>query len=363
MYDNFHLVLMVNHACNLRCHYCYTGAKSNRPMSRAVAVAALDRALASLAPGGLLELGFFGGEPLLEAPLVADVIQRASDETRAAGLRLRVNLTTNGTLADPVAWQVMLLPGLGLHISHDGLPEIHDRHRRGPDGRGSSASVLDTIGRLLASGREPRVVMVVRPDTVADFPDGIAWLRRQGISHVDPSLDIWATWTADDARRLETAVAQAADVWFAGLPDSSVGWFDEKAARLFEIAAEPTARCGYGNGQIAVAPSGNLYPCERVINSDAADNPARLPGHAFDAGSFRPQPLIATGAEECSHCAIHNQCATSCRCSNFIRTGDPSRPDALLCLLDRVCFRETARVLGAMRPACEPSLVSLGARP
>jgi uncharacterized protein len=328
-------------------------------MSPVVAQAALKRAVASLAPGGLLELGFFGGEPLLEGSLVGDTIEEARLATQTGGLRLRLNLTTNGTIVNEVAWQVMLTPDLDLHISHDGLPAIHDRHRRGADGRGSSAQVLRTILRLQQAGREPRVVMVVRPDTVAAFPRGIAWLRDHGISHVDPSLDIWATWTVDDARLLEAAIAEAAEVWREGLPHCSVGWFDEKAARIAALPTELTARCGYGDGQIAVAPSGNLYPCERVLGVDAPDNRARLPGHAFDDGPFRPQPLIAAIPEECACCAIQAQCATSCRCSNFIRTGDPWRPDGLLCLLDRVCFRETARVLRTMQQAAEASLILL----
>ncbi|MCE9553154.1 MAG: radical SAM protein [Planctomycetes bacterium] len=360
MYETFDLVLAVNHACNLRCHYCYTGAKLNRPMSREVAVAAIQRAVASLRPGGLLELGFFGGEPLLESRLVTDMIALAQDETQRAGLQLRFGLTTNGTVIDPEAWRVLCMPDLNLHISHDGLPGIHDRHRRGPDGRGSSARVLETIQRLLDAGCEPRVVMVVRPDSVAEFPDGIAWLRQQGVTHIDPSLDLWATWTAADAQCLEKALARAADVWRDGLPDFGVGWFDAKAAHLLGCESEPSARCSYGNGQIAVSPAGNLYPCERVMGADAPDNMARLPGHVLAPGSFLPQASGATGTAECFQCAIQSQCATSCRCSNFIRTGDARRPDALLCLLDRVCFRETARVLDVLCEARVPALVSHG---
>lgn len=360
MYETFHLVLAVNHACNLRCRYCYTGAKKHRPMSREVALAALDRAIHSLRPGGLLEIGFFGGEPLLEARLILAVVAEAKSRAAQDGIRLRLSLTTNGTLVDADAWQVMQMADLGLHVSHDGLPDVHDRHRRGLDGNGSSARVLETIHRLIDTGRDPSVVMVVRPDTLDEFPDGIAWLRSQRVRTVDPSLDLWTTWTADDAHRLEIAIARAADVWREGLPDCSVGWFDAKAARFMGYDSTPTARCSFGDGQVAVSPAGNLYPCERVMGADAASNAARLPGHVFDCGPFLPAPTGATGAEECSDCAIQPQCATSCRCSNLIRTGDPRRPDGLLCLLDRICVRETARVLGLLRPRRESPLVALG---
>jgi sulfatase maturation enzyme AslB (radical SAM superfamily) len=57
-YECFHLVLMVTHACNLRCHYCYTGRKMSRSMDLRIGRAAIDRAIRSLRPGGTLELGF-----------------------------------------------------------------------------------------------------------------------------------------------------------------------------------------------------------------------------------------------------------------------------------------------------------------
>src|SRR4051812_20436640 len=107
MYQRFSLVLMVNHACNLRCTYCYTGAKVQRPMPEAVGTTAIDRALASLAPGGTLQLGFFGGEPLIEAPLVQRLIAHARRRGAAANCGVELSLTTNGTQASDEAWSVM----------------------------------------------------------------------------------------------------------------------------------------------------------------------------------------------------------------------------------------------------------------
>jgi hypothetical protein len=45
---------------------------------------------------------------------------------------------------------------------------------------------------------------------------------------------------------------------------------------------------------------------------------------------------------------VRQQCGTNCRCSNFVRTGDIRRPDALLCFLDRLRVRETARILKSL---------------
>ena len=345
MYDRFGLVLMVTHDCNLRCSYCYMGAKSCRTMAGPIGEAAVDRAVRSIHPEGTLELFFFGGEPLLEAKLIGELIEHARRATQRANVSLQLSITTNGTLDTPEAWRLMSLPGLQLGVSHDGLPQVHDRHRRTRGGCGSSTRVLRTIRRLLDSGRHVEVVTVVRPDTVALLPEGIAWLRDQGVRRVLPALDLWAHWSRSDAKQLEHSLARCADLWYAGLPDHSISWFDDKAAQLANPAINAAARCGFGDGEIAVAPSGNLYPCERLIGEDSDDNPMRLPGHALAGSDFCRRSAEPPVARACSSCAIQPQCNTTCRCANYVRSGDPNRPDGLLCLLDKVCHRETVRVL------------------
>jgi uncharacterized protein len=346
VYARYSLVLMVTHACNMRCSYCYTGAKLPRSMPEAVGRKAVDRALASVEQGGTLDLGFFGGEPLLEADRVSSLIAYARQRAEAVGVEVIPGLTTNGTVAGGLAWALMILPELSLAISFDGLPRIHDRHRRFPDGSGSSRVVLDTMRRLREAGKEFRVAMVVRPDTAALLPEGIAFLHDSGVRHVEPSLDVWAAWSASDIARLEAAIDASADVWRDGLPDLSVSWFDEKAALLAGVPVDETPRCGFGDGEMAVAPSGRLYPCERLIGEDDEANPMRLAGHVLDGEDFlgRASPP-GRCAEGCRQCLIQAMCNTTCRCCNYVRTGQCGQPDRLLCALNRACARETARVL------------------
>jgi uncharacterized protein len=180
------------------------------------------------------------------------------------------------------------------------------------------------------------------------LPEGIEWLWDRGVQRFDLSLDVWAKWDRSGLKALEAGLQGAAVVWREHLPEIAVNWFDEKAGSLLALPVEVTARCGFGDGEIAVAPSGNLYPCERLIGVDAADNPMRLSGHVLQGDDFcRAAPPVQAAAE-CEGCAMRRQCGTFCRCSNYVRTGDIHRPDALLCFLDRVCVRESARALKAL---------------
>jgi uncharacterized protein len=351
MYPQFGLTLMLTHACNLRCTYCYTGAKFHRAMPLAIATAAIDRALNSLLRGGRLELGFFGGEPLLEAGLIETLINYARARAGRRGLRVSFAMTTNGTVTTPAAWRVMMTPDLDLSVSCDGAPAAHDLHRRTAGGRGTSDEVLATMDELVRVFREFRVVIVVRPDTVHLLPESIAFLAERGVTNIEPSLDLWATWTSSDIAELEETVACCARLWRQNLPLLAIGWFDEKAGLLAHVPTSPSPRCGFGSGEIAVAPSGRLYPCERLIGEDANNNPTALPGHALQGDDFLDMPLAASRAHPvCTSCMMDTECNTTCRCSNFVRTGDVSRPDALLCKFNQACLVETAQALNGPVP-------------
>jgi radical SAM protein with 4Fe4S-binding SPASM domain len=126
----------------------------------------------------------------------------------------------------------------------------------------------------------------------------------------------------------------------------AINWFDEKLAGMANVPNTPSARCGFGVGEIAVAPSGWLYPCERVIGEDRDDNPMRLPGHVTQGKDFLGYlPAPEKSAAECDACTMTSLCDTTCRCSNYIRTGRVDRPDGLLCMVNQCCAQETQRVV------------------
>lgn len=355
-FSAFSLTLMVNHACNLRCTYCYTGAKFNRRMLPGTGDLAIRRAMASIKEGGRLDLGFFGGEPMIEAKRIREWMGYANAVAARRGIRVVPHLTTNGTIRTPEADDLLFGGELDISISCDGDPASHDRHRVGVDGSGSFNQIKDTIEALVATGVDFQTITVVRPDTAAHLADNLQFLHSLGVRRMVCSLDLWTQWKRQDAARLQEGITAAGRFWRERLPFVSVNWFDLKLAALADVpVAEDIVACGYGHGEIAVSPAGNLYPCERLIAEDPSDNPARLPGGVHEGDDFlNLQPAGERTADACSTCAIREACSTSCRCSNFIRTGDVGRPDGLLCLLDKACYRE------ALKTITEPPILNHG---
>jgi uncharacterized protein len=310
-------------------------------------VVAIARAFESLQPGGALNLGFFGGEPLLEAGRIVEWMEHARRSAVQREKGVSFSLTTNGTITSERAWIIMLSADMDLAVSFDANPAIHDRHRRTTHNEGTAAMVERTLSRLLGVGKSFTTVVVVRPDNLQEIPEGIEYLYAMGVRRVNLSLDLWTRWTAQDAKNLDDLVTRLAEKWFRWLPEFSLNWFDAKVSELARLPGnEQAVRCGFGAGEIAVAPSGRLYPCERVVGEDRPDNPLRLAGNVREGTDFLSPSIGAfSRCGPCSECVLNFACDTFCRCSNFIRTGDVNRPDGLLCTLNKSTARAVADVL------------------
>ena len=311
----------------------------------------MDRAMRTVAEAGILELGFFGGEPLLESTMIAHWMRYAGSRAAERRQRVRFSMTTNGTQVSRQAWEVMMAKDLELTLSFDATPQAHDRHRRDVRGQATAGIVEATLRRLIDSGKSPRVNVVVRPDNLEEIAGGLSYIHALGVRCVDLSLDLWTRWSPTDGSRLESCIEKSAAVWAQLLPEFSVNWFDAKIAGLTSLPeSEATSRCGFGVGEIAVAPSGNLYPCERLIGEDLPSSPSRLSGHALDGGAdFSSDPLSVGSCNACSGCVLGSVCDTRCRCSNFVRTGNVNHPDGLLCLLNKATARAAIAALTTNR--------------
>ena len=106
-----HLELMVTHACNLGCRYCYGsdgnegwegapylyGAKAGG-MSLETARKGVDFLFEASGTQRDLSLIFFGGEPLLEFGLLKKIIPYVKEREKATGKKVSLSLSTNGVL-------------------------------------------------------------------------------------------------------------------------------------------------------------------------------------------------------------------------------------------------------------------------
>jgi radical SAM family protein len=144
----------------LNCSYCLGGGKvrgasaSPRTMSRETACRAVERACEKVSPGGVVEVAFYGGEPLRNWTLVK-VVGDACKGTisgRFPDREIRLSMISNLAEApdDLAAWA--LGHGMTFLCDIDGPGPVHDRLRPFADGTGSLATVTANVRRLVTAG-------------------------------------------------------------------------------------------------------------------------------------------------------------------------------------------------------------------
>ena len=209
------LTLFVDHACNLCCSYCYNGRKFSRLMPSEVMRKSVDMALASRP--AVLDVSFFGGEPLLHPGFIEETLAHVETAVRSQPEprpRVRYVMNTNGTLADDRVLALLSPPrDFTVYLSLDGPAAVHDAHRVDERGQGSFAGILANLERLRRTGVSFRLVAVVRPDTARRLGEVVRTLLDLQPAQATLAPDFRAPWTEESIALLRAGLRDAGHVW------------------------------------------------------------------------------------------------------------------------------------------------------
>jgi uncharacterized protein len=280
-------IFMPTYDCNLRCFYCFQDhMRTNpkfRPLLRTMDPATIDRIFAALpaieARHGLTKndeitrsIGFFGGEPLLEAsrPAVERIIRSARTLGPASFWAV-----TNGTELD--AYRDLLDPSTirMIQITLDGPPREHDRRRIYADGSGSFERIAENITWALAAGVIVQVRLNVdrlNIDQLPELADAIlarGWQEHRGFTAytapIQPANEktdaktTFSSWELD--KSLNEMRQRYSQMSVIDRPDDRL---KQQARRIFDGHVEPQLKstvCGAHNGMYIFDAFGDIYAC------------------------------------------------------------------------------------------------------
>ncbi len=326
------LFLTLGDACQRSCDYCYADRRRPGAMTFDVARRAID--LARARRGGPLQIGFFGGEPLLQFPLLRKVADHARRTCETAP---SFALTTSG---DPVTEEVAAYLG-GLDVSV--ALSAHD-----VDDRGTRRAAR----RLRAVGIEPGVVFVATPEGCGELAARIEALLQFGLRRVSISPDFYAEWASSGRARLEATYRELARIYAAerraGRP-FVLNQFDPRLRALTTGVSLRTTQCGVGPGKLAVAPDGELFPCDR-LSVDSACATTRL-GHVDDGLEALPRREALVSAAPCEGCDDDTTCLCGCACVNAHFGADATQVPEVVQWHERMVGAIVRDRLHPLRPA------------
>jgi uncharacterized protein len=348
------LTLNVVNGCNLACVYCWNerGSYGGRVaedggarMTAGVARKAVDLLLAAAGEPEGLVVDFYGGEPLLNFPVMRETVAYCGEIARARGVRFSFLLATNGLLLSPEVAAWLRDSGVNVALSLDGDQPVQDAQRPLPGGGGS----FDRIWKNLAAVPVPvRADYVARATLTPVGPGPMGTyerLHKLGFRRIEVFESEAACFglprehadrfflRAEDRARLmndyEVLVAHLLDRVAAG----DLEYRDLFFTRIFKQMARLVRNgdfegpCAAGLGQMAVDAAGHVYPCTAFIGQ-----PEWRMGHVdrgLDAAvQDRLRACDILASSDCAACWARKLCLGSGSCFNLnhFNHGDIGRP-------------------------------------
>jgi uncharacterized protein len=159
--EQLRVTVLTTLQCNFACDYCFQGDHGD--YNKTATKMSLETAakVAEWSEGRLDELKpenfsitFFGGEPLLNMPVVYYLAERMWNACQARGVRMLVNVITNGLLLTPEMIDRLNAFGLnGVKITLDGDQHTHDRMRPLRGGQGTFDKIISNIRKIAGKTR------------------------------------------------------------------------------------------------------------------------------------------------------------------------------------------------------------------
>jgi len=342
--------------CNFACDYCFQGdhgdynerADRMSPAMGARVAAWIERELDRVRPEKLV-LTFFGGEPLLNLPVMYALAEASARAARDRGVEIYINVITNGLLLTPEVVDRLKPWGLnGIKITLDGDRETHNRMRPLRGGQGTFDRIVENV-RAVAGKVRIAIGGNFDESSVDSYPALLEYLKQQDFA--DKLSKVFfkpiVRSEAVSAKGIIPLTPIAAKENFKGTCMTSVGSgagtacdscnvLDDKLAFL----RQETRRLGFPthdgvhNGPChvhkahahTIGPDGSLYACPGFTGQLALST-----GHIDDrkeswGESARERFLRLSPWKECGDCAYIPVCAGGCVAASHGQLGDMNVP-------------------------------------
>ncbi|MBV9772216.1 MAG: quinohemoprotein amine dehydrogenase maturation protein [Bryobacterales bacterium] len=342
------LVMNLTNQCNLSCQYCYefgadklaTPAGKPKFMDIETAKTSVDFLLNESGDRRSVHITFFGGETLMNFPLLKQVVEYANARAAEQGRHVDFSLTTNATLLTPGSIEFLSEKHIGVTVSMDGPKEMHDALRVFSNGRGSYDIIEPKVRALIQNHRtRPITARVTLTSGVSDVIKIFRHLKQDlgfhevGFAPVTSSPNQLYTIGKQGMDSVLEQFHQLADEYLEHALRGEAHGFSNVSDTLAELCqgVNKSHPCGAGLGLLGVGPSGDIAPCHRFVDSDA-----HALGHISTGVDRAKQTDFLNRGHinskyDCHTCWARPLCAGGCHHEAFVRYGDTGHPNLHYC--------------------------------
>lgn len=263
--------LHVSHACNLGCSYCFAGkgdyGTSPLLMTDEIAFKAVDYLVASSSENETLAIVFFGGEPMINEPLIWKTVDYS--KRIYPNRNFTYSITTNGTLLNDTAVNSFKEHGFSVLISLDGTGCKHDASRPYKTGGGSFSDIDKNVRRFSESF--PFGARATLTNNNCNLVEDYLQFKEMGFRRIyfSPvsSFDENIKLDEHSLNKIRAGLIDLADQYLKQIDQGEKPLFRTLKTAVDLIMSNRIAfvGCGAGRRFISVTPEGDVYPCHRFV--------------------------------------------------------------------------------------------------
>ena len=270
------LCIHICHDCNFRCRYCFAdeGAYHSKreSMSFETAKAAVDFLIENSGHRKVLEMDFFGGEPLMNFDVLKQTVAYAKEAGEKAGKKFLFTTTTNALLLNDEVIQFFNEEMENVVLSLDGRKEVHDAIRKSINGKGTFDLIIDKIKKFISlRGEKSYYVRGTFTAKNLDFAKDVLFIADQGVDSI--SMEPVVTEiedlqiTGEHLPQIEQEYENLCDAYLKRYANGQGFNFFHFNVDLEggPCLSKRVSACGAGNEYFSVAPNGDLYPCHQFV--------------------------------------------------------------------------------------------------
>jgi uncharacterized protein len=359
--DQLRVTVLTTLQCNFACDYCFQGdhgdynkfaAKMTLETADRVAAFTEER-LDTLRPSSFV-LTLFGGEPLLNLPVAYYLAERLWQASQARGVKMQLNVITNGLLLTPEVVDRLAPCGLNaVKITLDGDHDTHNRMRPLRGGQGTFDKIIQNV-RAVAGKCRISIGGNFDESSVDSYPALLDFLKEQEFADKlarvafkpiirepkpqQPKGMIPLTVVGAGNKPLNgTCMTSAGSGTSSASVCDSCNFLDEKMSYL----RDETKKRGFatmdgvhmGPCEIhrehahTIGPDGAMYACPG-FTGDATQSTGHIDGRDDESRQRAASRFDQLAAwKECNDCAFIPVCAGGCSVAAHTELGNMNRPN------------------------------------
>lgn len=376
------------YAAGFPSHNCYQGShavlpketpSTREPLLKYMPRSVVERAAPWAAEwtDSALKVCFYGGEPLLSWPLIREtpaILGAAFEgkrDLKGNPKSVSYSITTNGTLLKPEVRDWLDENKVGVLLSLDGPPWLHDQSRvyydTTPDGKRRGSWRTIPVDDVLAWRPNVEIAWQISPRTKVAAKD-LDWMVDYGFKSINFNLDWMVEWPDEARQWLQDFFKHAGRRMIRG--EFGSNWFG-KIERALEVDEKMVQPCGTGLRMLGLSPEGWLYPSQEMVYNvvnPAPDGGSRAPNteRYYRVGDVGKEPVIDRMALArvsiiktsqmrppppfmCENCVARSASIGGCHCR--LMGADGVDPANRFDVLPGYCQSMTAAMTGLLQAA------------